>query len=185
MSSENGKLESSFVQSRFLMHVLAKQSELYLARVEKALQNLIEEDRHTPEESIIEILELADQSLENEALEFLGTLDQPFAQCVRQRMFSFEHMEYLDDRAVQKVLREIEMHPLALALKGAAPGLQNKILRNMSQRAAEILKEEMTHMGPARLNDVEDAQRQIASIMRMLRDKGEIKIARSSDELIG
>lgn len=190
MPAENGKSEDSStlktakLQNLFLMHVLTKQNELYLKKVEKALQNLIVENRFSPAESIVEMLKLTDQSLEKESLDFLSTLDHPLAQRIRERMFSFEHIKYLDDRAVQKVLRETDMHPLALALKGATPGLQEKILINMSQRAAEVLKEEMSHMGPARLSDVEDAQKQIESIMRALRDKGEIKIVRSEDELI-
>jgi flagellar motor switch protein FliG len=190
MSTENGKsednacLETTKLQNRFLMHVLTKQNELHLAGVEEALQNLAKEDRLSPAESIIAILGATDQSLEGEALAYLDTLDQPLTQRIRERMLNIEHIEYLDDRAVQKVLRETEMHPLALALKGTSSTLQEKVLKNMSQRAAEMLKEEMAYMGPVRLSDVEDAQKQMVAAMRMLRDKGEIRIARSSDELI-
>jgi flagellar motor switch protein FliG len=183
-SEDNASLETIKLQNRFLMHVLAKQNELYLARVEKALQDLTKEGRLTPEESIIAILHATDQALEGEALEYLDTMDQPLGQRLRQRMLNIEHIEYLDDRAVQMVLRETEMHPLALALKGTSSALQEKVLKNMSQRAAEMLKEEMAYMGPARLGDVEDAQKQMEASMRMLRDKGEIRIARSSDELV-
>lgn len=171
------------IQNRLLMHIIAQQGELYLKNVERAAQSLIEEDRFSLEEYILELLRLADQSLESEALDFLGSLDTQLAQRVRERMIGFEHMELLDDRAAQKVLRKIDMHPLAIALKGASANLQDKIYKNMSQRAAEILKEEMTHMGPVRLADVEGAQAQIESIMRMLRDKGEIAIARNGELL--
>ena len=128
------------IESRLLMHILSKQNESYIAHVEQALQKLSKEDRYSAEASIVEMLMLADQSLEKEALTFLEALDSSLAERIRESILKFEHVGLLDDRAVQKVLREIEMEPLAKALKGSSEDIQNKILRNMSQRAAGLLK---------------------------------------------
>lgn len=100
-------------------------------------------------------------------------------------MFVFEDIVMLDDRAIQKVLREVDTQELAKALKSVDTEVQDKIFRNMSKRAASMLKEDMEFMGPVRLKDVEEAQQKIVSTIRRLEDGGEIVIARSGeDELV-
>ena len=100
-------------------------------------------------------------------------------------MFVFEDIVMLDDRAIQKVLREVDTQELSKALKSVDTEVQDKIFRNMSKRAAGMLKEDMEFMGPVRLKDVEEAQQKIVSTIRHLEDSGEIVIARSGeDELV-
>ena len=100
-------------------------------------------------------------------------------------MFVFEDIVMLDDRAIQKVLREVDTQELAKALKSVDTEVQDKIFRNMSKRAASMLKEDMEFMGPVRLKDVEESQQKIVSTIRRLEDSGEIVIARSGeDELV-
>jgi flagellar motor switch protein FliG len=100
-------------------------------------------------------------------------------------MFVFEDIVMLDDRAIQKVMREVDSQELAKALKSVDAEVQDKIFRNMSKRAAGMLKEDMEFMGPIRLKDVEEAQQKIVSIIRHLEDTGEIVVARSGeDELV-
>ena len=88
----------------------------------------------------------------------------------------------LDDRSIQKVLREVDGQELAKALKSVDAEVQDKIYRNMSKRAASMLKEDMEYMGPVRLKDVEEAQQKIVSIIRHLEDAGEIVIARNGED---
>ncbi len=88
----------------------------------------------------------------------------------------------LDDRSLQRVLREIDVKDLSLALKGATEDLRQKFFRNMSRRAAEMLEEDMQFMGPVRVRDVEECQQKIVSVVRQLEDAGEIVIARGGEE---
>ena len=102
-----------------------------------------------------------------------------------ENLFKFEDIIMMDDRAVQKVLREVDQQELARALKGADAEAQDKIFRNMSRRAANMLQEDMEFMGPVRIKDVEDSQTRIVKIIRRLEAAGEIVIARSKeDEMI-
>ena len=100
----------------------------------------------------------------------------------RRRMFVFEDIVLLDDRSIQKVLREVDTQELAKALKGVDNEVQEKIFRNMSKRAASLLSEDMDFMGPIRLRDVEEAQQKIVNIIRKLEDAGEIIVARTGEE---
>nr|1QC7_A Chain A, PROTEIN (FLIG) [Thermotoga maritima]1QC7_B Chain B, PROTEIN (FLIG) [Thermotoga maritima] len=97
-------------------------------------------------------------------------------------MFVFEDILKLDDRSIQLVLREVDTRDLALALKGASDELKEKIFKNMSKRAAALLKDELEYMGPVRLKDVEEAQQKIINIIRRLEEAGEIVIARGGGE---
>ena len=92
-------------------------------------------------------------------------------------MFIFEDIMLVNDKGIQMVLKEIENEDLALALKTASPELRDKIFKNMSERAAELIKEDMEYMGPVRVSDVESAQQKIVDIVRRLEDAGEIIIA--------
>ena len=108
--------------------------------------------------------------------------DPELAEEIKKRMFVFEDIVLLDDRAIQKVLREVDTAELAKALRGVEGEVQDKIFKNMSKRAAALLKEEMEYMGPIRLKDVEETQQKIVSIIRKLEDSGEIVVARSGED---
>ena len=100
-------------------------------------------------------------------------------------MFVFEDIVMIDNRSVQRVLREVESQDLALALKGASPEVSEKIFTNMSTRAADMLREDIEFMGPVRLRDVEEAQQRVVNIIRRLEETGEIVVARGGgDEVI-
>jgi flagellar motor switch protein FliG len=135
--------------------------------------------------SIVEILNMVDRSSEKQIIEALEEEDPELAEEIKKRMFVFEDIVMLDDRAIQKVMREVDSQELAKALKSVDTEVQDKIFRNMSKRAAGMLKEDMEFMGPVRLKDVEEAQQKIVSIIRHLEDSGEIVVARAGeDELV-
>ncbi len=95
---------------------------------------------------------------------------------IRRRMFVFEDITKLDDRSIQRVLREVDSKDLTLALKGASEEVKDIIFRNMSKRAAQIVQEELDYMGPVRVRDVDEAQQRIVNIIRKLEESGEIII---------
>ena len=114
----------------------------------------------------------------------ISTLED-FREQIRRLMFVFEDINLVDDKGIQSVLKEVDNSELSLALKTASEELKNKIFKNMSKRAANLLREDMDFMGPVRLKDVEDAQQKIVNIIRKLEEAGEIVVARSGeDELI-
>lgn len=155
--------------------------------LEKKLSTLSSEDYTAAGgvESIVEILNLVDRSSEKMIIEALEDEDPELAEEIKKRMFVFEDIVMLDDRSIQKVMREVDSQELAKALKSVDTEVQDKIFRNMSKRAAGMLKEDMEYMGPIRLKDVEEAQQKIVSIIRHLEDTGEIVVARSGeDELV-
>jgi flagellar motor switch protein FliG len=155
--------------------------------LEKKLSTLSSEDYTTAGgvESIVEILNLVDRASEKQIIEALEDEDPELAEEIKKRMFVFEDIVMLDDRAIQKVMREVDSQELAKALKSVDTEVQDKIFRNMSKRAAGMLKEDMEYMGPVRLKDVEEAQQKIVSIIRHLEDTGDIVVARSGeDELV-
>jgi len=152
--------------------------------LEKKLSTLSSEDytQAGGVESIVEILNLVDRSTEKTIIESLEEDDPELAEEIKKRMFVFEDIVMLDDRAIQKVLREVDTNELAKALKAVDAEVQDKIFRNMSKRAAALLKEDMEFMGPTRRKDVEEAQQKIVSIIRKLEEQGEVVIARSGEE---
>jgi len=155
--------------------------------LEKKLSSLSSEDYTAAGgvESIVEILNMVDRASEKQIIEALEDEDPELAEEIKKRMFVFEDIVMLDDRAIQKVMREVDSQELAKALKSVDSEVQDKIFKNMSKRAASILKEDMEYMGPVRLKDVEEAQQKIVSIIRHLEDTGEIVVARAGeDELV-
>ena len=155
--------------------------------LEKKLSTLSSEDYTAAGgvESIVEILNLVDRSSEKSIIESHEDQDPDLAEELKKRMYALEDIVMLDDSSIQKVLREVNSEELAKALKIVDTEVQDKIFRNMSKRAASMLKEEMEYMGPTRLKDVEEAQQKIVSIIRHLEDNGDIVIARSDeDEMI-
>jgi flagellar motor switch protein FliG len=152
--------------------------------LEKKLSTLSSEDYTTAGGvgNIVEILNLVDRASEKQIIEALEDEDPELAEEIKKRMFVFEDIVMLDDRAIQKVLREVDSQELSKALKSVDTEVQDKIFRNMSKRAAQMLKEDMEYMGPIRLKDVEESQQKIVSIIRHLEDTGEIVVARSGED---
>ena len=104
---------------------------------------------------------------------------------IRKKMFVFEDILLLDDRAIQRVLRDVDNADLGVALKAANEEVQNVIFKNLSKRLAAMIKEDMEFMGPVRMKDVEEAQQKVVSVIRKLEDSGEIVISRGGgDEIV-
>lgn len=133
-------------------------------------------------ESIVQILNGVDRSTEKTILDSLEQQDPELAEEIRKRMFVFEDIVTLDNRAIQRIIRETSNEDLQLALKVASEEVKEAIFRNMSQRMADLFKEEMEIMGPVRLRDVEEAQSRIVAVIRRLEDRGEIIIARGGGD---
>jgi len=132
--------------------------------------------------SLAAILNAANRSTERNILEHLGNENDEIANEVRSLLFVFEDILKLDDRSIQMVLREVDSKDLGLAMRGASTEVQSKILDNMSQRGAEMLREEMEYMPPQRRKVVEEAQSKIVAVVRKLDDAGELVISRGGDE---
>ena len=128
-------------------------------------------------ESVAEMLNNADRTTEKGILEALEAQDPDLVEQIRRLMFVFEDVVLVDDRGIQTVLKEIENDDLSLALKTASGELAEKIFRNMSERAADLIKEEMEYMGPVRVSDVETAQQKIVDVVRRLEDSGDLIIS--------
>ena len=136
-------------------------------------------------DAIVEILNSVDRGTERHIMETLEVEEPELADEIRKKMFVFEDILSLDDRAIQRVLRDVDNSDLALALKGSTEEVQNVILNNLSKRLAVMIKEDMEYMGPVRMKDVEEAQQKIVNIIRKLEDSAEIVIARGGgDEII-
>jgi flagellar motor switch protein FliG len=127
-------------------------------------------------EAVAEILNLVDRTTEKGILESLGEDDPDLVEQIRRLMFVFEDILLVNDKGIQTVLKEVETSDLTLALRTATEELKEKIFSNMSDRAVQLIKEEMEYMGPVRLSDVEMAQQKIVDVVRRLEDSGEIII---------
>lgn len=135
--------------------------------------------------SVVDIINRVDRGTEKTIMEALEVQDPELAEEIKKLMFVFEDVVMIDDRSVQRVLREVESQDLALALKGSSTEVSQKIYANMSVRASEMLKEDIEFMGPVRLRDVEEAQQRVVNIIRRLEETGEIVVARGGgDEVI-
>lgn len=126
--------------------------------------------------TVAEMLNLADRSTEKAIMEGLEAEDPDLVEGIRRLMFVFEDILKVNDKGIQSVLKEIENDTLALALKTASDELKQKIFKNMSERAAQLIQEDMQFMGPVRVSDVEQAQQKIVDVVRRLEDSGEIVI---------
>jgi flagellar motor switch protein FliG len=127
--------------------------------------------------SVAEMLNNVDRGAEKNILGNLERENPELATEIKNLMFVFEDVMLLDDRSMQRVLKEIDTKELSMALKGASDGLQEKFFRNMSSRASEMIREEMEYMGPIRLKDVEEVQQRIVDVIRRLEEDGEIIIS--------
>ena len=128
-------------------------------------------------ETVAEVLNLIDRTTEKSIMEGIEEDDPELVEEIRRLMFVFEDVNLVNDKGIQAVLKEVDNDELCLALKTASQELQDKIFSNMSQRAGDLIKEDMEYMGPVRLADVEGAQQRIVDVVRRLEESGEIIIA--------
>ncbi|EOS73194.1 MAG: flagellar motor switch protein FliG [Lachnospiraceae bacterium] len=136
-------------------------------------------------DAVVDILNTVDRGTEKHIMETLEIEEPELADEIRKKMFVFEDILLLDDRAIQRVLRDVDNNDLGLALKGANEQVQTVVFNNMSKRLAVMIKEDMEFMGPVRMKDVEEAQQKIVNIIRKLEDSGEIVISRGGgDEIV-
>ena len=136
-------------------------------------------------DAIVNILNTVDRGTEKHIMETLEIEEPELADEIRRKMFVFEDILTLDNRAIQTVLREVDNNELAIALKNANEDVQNVIFSNLSSRLADMIREDMEFMGPVRMKDVEEAQQKIVAIIRKLEDSAEIVISRGGgDEVI-
>jgi flagellar motor switch protein FliG len=135
--------------------------------------------------SLVEVLNRADRSTEKTIIEALEEQNPDLAEEVKKLMFVFEDIVMLDDRSIQRVLKEVDTKDLSYALKAANDEVKTKIFKNMSERMAGIVKDELDYMGPVRLRDIEEVQQKIVAQIRKLEEMGEIVIGRGGqDELV-
>lgn len=133
-------------------------------------------------EALANILNRADRATERNVIELLEIQSPQLAEEVRELMFVFEDIITLDDRAIQRILREVETKDLAMSLKGTKEDVKEKVYKNMSERAQQMLRDEMEYMGPVRAREVQEIQTKIVGIIRTLEVAGEIVIARENNE---
>ena len=155
--------------------------------LERKLSSLINQDYSIAGgvDAVVNILNTVDRGTEKRIMESLEIEEPELAEEIRKKMFVFEDILLLDDRAIQRVLRDVDNSDLGVALKGANDEVQSAIFKNLSSRLAAMIKEDMEFMGPVRMKDVEEAQQKIVGIIRKLEDSAEIVISRGGgDELI-
>lgn len=132
--------------------------------------------------ALVDILNRSDHQTEAAIVKKIEEMDPKMAQEIKDLMFLFEDIKGLDDTAIQRIVKELDSKDLALALKGASQELRDLVFRNMSERAATILQEDIDVMGPVRVRRVEEAQQRIVNIVRKLEESGEITISRGDDD---
>jgi flagellar motor switch protein FliG len=157
--------------------------------MERKLSSLINQDLAAAGgvKPLVDILNFVDRATEGNILQTFDERDAELADEVRKLMFVFEDLMLLDDRAIQQLLKEVEMKDVALALKGSNDDVRAKIFANMSTRAAQMLQEDMEFMGPVKRRAIEEAQGRIVAIVRRLEETGKIEISRGAgtdDELV-
>ena len=155
--------------------------------LERKLSSLVTQDFTTAGgvKAIVEVLNRVDRTTEKSIIETLEVDNPELAEEIKRLMFVFEDIVQLDDRSLQMVLREVDTKDLSLALKATPAEVADKVYRNMSKRAADMLREEIEFMGPVKIRDVEEAQQKVVNVIRVLEDKGDIVISRGQgDEMI-
>ena len=136
-------------------------------------------------DSIVDILNSVDRTTNKRIMDDLEVENVELADEIKKKMFLFEDIVKLDDKSIQRVLREVDNNSIALALKGVKADVQEAIFRNLSSRLADMIREDMEFMGPVRIKDVEEVQQSIVDKVRELEERGEIVIARAGgDEVI-
>jgi flagellar motor switch protein FliG len=129
-----------------------------------------------------EILNFVGSSSEGSIIEAVRTVDDAIAQSILDEMFVFDNLMDVDDRGIQALLKEVQSESLVLALKGASPELREKVFKNMSTRAAEMLREDLEARGPVRVSDVESEQKEILKTARRLADEGQIVLGGKGED---
>ncbi|ABX43077.1 flagellar motor switch protein FliG [Lachnoclostridium phytofermentans] len=155
--------------------------------LERKLSSLVNQDYTIAGgvDAIVDILNTVDRGTERHILENLELEEPELADEIRKKMFVFEDIITLDDKSIQRVLREVDNNELAVALKSTTEEVQSIIFNNLSKRLAAMIREDMEFMGPVRLKDVEEAQQKIVNIIRKLEDSAEIIISRGGgDEIV-
>ena len=152
--------------------------------LERKLSTLVNQDFTTAGgvEAVVEVLNRVDRTTEKSILEALEVDNPELAEEIKRRMFVFEDIVLLDDRSLQMVLREVDNKDLSLALKATPAEVSDKVYKNMSKRAADMLREEIEFMGPVKIRDVEEAQVKVVNIIRALEEKGEIVVSRGQGD---
>lgn len=135
-------------------------------------------------QAVVDILNSADRGTEKFIMEELDMMDADLSEEIRRRMFVFEDIASLDNRSIQRIIREIDNAQWAIALKGASEEVKEVIFSNMSKRLGEMIKEDIEFMGPVRIRDIEEAQQNIVNVIRKLEEDGEIITPRGGDEII-
>jgi flagellar motor switch protein FliG len=162
--------------------------ELLEAQLEKRLSSVVKNQTQSNTadgvQTLIEILNRSDRATERSIFEGLEHHNEELADEVRSRMFVFEDIVTLDDRAVQLVLRQVDAKELATALKGVRAEVKQKIMKNMSERAAQNLDEEITLLGAVKMKTVEESQGAIVRVIRALEESGQIVVSRGTDEYV-
>lgn len=170
----------------FRMATLGKVSPGLLAEIEEVMETIAETEISQSlsamggAKSVASVLNKFNTATAKNILEYLEQKEASLAAEIKRLMFLFEDVVYISDRGIQRLLREVDKKDLALSLKVAEDKLKDKILKNMSERAQELLKEELQYLGPVRLRDVEAAQTRIVEIVKQLEEAGEIDVARAS-----
>jgi len=156
------------------------------AVLESKFSNILAQDYTTTGgiQAVVDILNAVDRGTEKHIMEELDNRDAELSEEIRRRMFVFEDIITLDNRSIQRIIREIDNSQWAIALKGASEEVKELIFANMSKRLVEMIREDIEFMGPVRIRDIEDAQQNIVNIIRKLEDDGEIITPRGGDEII-
>lgn len=152
--------------------------------LEKKVSSLISQEMTQAggPKALVDLLNRVDRSTERLIMDSLTENNPELADTVKNMMFVFEDITQLDDRAIQAIMKEVDMKELATALKGTPVEVQEKIFKNMSERAVAMLREDMEFMGPVRLRVVEESQQKIVAIIRKLEETGEVVIGRTGEE---
>ncbi len=152
--------------------------------LERKLSSLVTQDFTTAGgvKAIVEILNRVDRTSEKAIIETLEIDNPELTEEIKKLMFVFEDIVMIDDRSIQRILRDVDNKDLSLALKATPKEVADKVFKNMSSRAADMLREEIEFMGPVKIRDVEEAQQRIVNVIRNLEDKGEIVVARGKGE---
>ncbi len=136
-------------------------------------------------DKVVEVFGHLDRSREKQILDALDVMNPPLAEIIRKHLFTFEDIFALDERSIQQIMREVSTETLTLSLKTCTEELKEKIFRNISSRAAEVIKEDLEVMGPVRLSDVEKAQTEIVKVASRLEEEGKIVIVgRGGDDVL-
>ena len=164
---------------------ITREVENYL---EEKLSSIIGQDLNNVGgiDTIISVLNSVDRATEKTIIETMEVQEPILADEIKKKMFVFEDVVLIDDRGLQRLFKEIDQKDLSLALKGVTDEVKEKFYKNMSKRAAEMLKEDMAYMGPVRMRDVDQAQQRIVKLVKKLENKGEIIVSRpGEEEMIG